>query len=1135
MKWPASLSLDERRSLAAFQPARDEGSRARAQRRLQRWRQQAPFDDERQWRLRLADLGLLAATEGTSACDLENAEAKLLELLATPEDLPTTVPPWLEGCRRLYLPQEDDGADVQGIAASGFLRALRPLLDEALARLDRSFEGLGVSATKVDWQSLRRDWMRLLVQRLRQRILPTMVLELRIAGLENRLQGESPEDRFESFLRRLDGSTEAWSLLSRYPALLRLLWGDLERWLASARELLKRVDGGWLALTEFLGEDPGPLQRVIGSGGDPHRQGRQVLFTSFAGGRRLVYKPRSLALEAGFQELMVWAGEQGLEVPRPSRLLPREGPGSGGTGGGAAHGWMEWLEPTPCTHAAQVSRFYRRQGGLLAFLHLLGATDLHHENVMAVADQPLVVDLETLCHPPLANPEPSPWRRFGDFEDSVLRVGLLPLRLRSAVDQDLGLDASGLGAEAGQRTPGGAWQLQGEGTDAMRLVSGDGTLGATPGRPVLNGEAVDAAAYGEQVAAGFAAARRVMRKHRRELLAAEGPLAGWRGLASRVVVRPTQLYGRLLQESLHPQLLAEAVDRDRHFDRLWLQIPTRPWLRSVVASESRDLRRGDIPYFHGRTDSRHLWDAAGQDLGPLLAESGMEGIARRLSQLDGAATERQLALVRQAFELRAAEKGLRPRPRSVLDDSGGALVDPEGLLQACLETAQEIADDLTRLAFVDGRGARWWAPRRLGQGRWTLTEAGPDLYFGLSGLALFYQQLAELGGRAVDREMAAATLRALRHQLALDEARLADLGLRGIGAFSGWGGVIYSLTVLAERTGRRELADLAQHHVEDVARRLSTDEQLDVVAGAAGAILALLRLARLRPRSAALGLARRCGEHLLDRARAQQTGRAWPSPGGARGPLAGLSHGAAGMAWALFELASAVDGEQRARCFAGGLAALDYEESLYPRGQGNWPDLRAKPEGHEDHGLLAWCHGAPGIGLARLATLQCLRASGLMSEGLAQRLQRDVQRSVDVTWRHGFGLTHCLCHGDLGNLDFLFEAAAAGTLPAEVQSIHTLELRTGQILASIRRQGCLFGTPGGTEPPGLLVGRAGIAWGLLRLAAPRRVVSVLRLAHGGGDAASKSWGVAPQGAAFLKRSGDVTRPQPERRRRNEKE
>jgi lantibiotic modifying enzyme len=41
---------------------------------------------------------------------------------------------------------------------------------------------------------------------------------------------------------------------------------------------------------------------------------------------------------------------------------------------------------------------------------------------------------------------------------------------------------------------------------------------------------------------------------------------------ARVLLRPTEIYGRLLWESAHPDVLRDALDCDRLLDRLWLAL-----------------------------------------------------------------------------------------------------------------------------------------------------------------------------------------------------------------------------------------------------------------------------------------------------------------------------------------------------------------------------------------------------------------------------------------------------------------------------------------------------------------------------------------------------------------------------------
>jgi len=252
------------------------------------------------------------------------------------------------------------------------------------------------------------------------------------------------------------------------------------------------------------------------------------------------------------------------------------------------------------------------------------------------------------------------------------------------------------------------------------------------------------------------------------------------------------------------------------------------------------------------------------------------------------------------------------------------------------------------------------------------------------------------------------------------------------------------------------------------------------VAGAAGCILCLLRLWERRPSAATLEAAVRCGERLLARAEPAGPGIGWVLEIAGPRPLAGLSHGAAGIAWALLELAAAT-GDERFRRAA--LAGLAYERSLYAPGERNWPDLRNSGENGEPFFMSAWCHGAPGIGLARLACLRHLEGP---------EVREEIAAALETTLAEGFGLSHCLCHGDLGNLEVLLLAREALGLALGPQIAGIL----GGVLADARVHGWRFGLPGRTEPPGFMLGLAGIGYGLLRAAEPR-VPSVLVLAPAG--------------------------------------
>jgi lantibiotic modifying enzyme len=131
--------------------------------------------------------------------------------------------------------------------------------------------------------------------------------------------------------------------------------------------------------------------------------------------------------------------------------------------------------------------------------------------------------------------------------------------------------------------------------------------------------------------------------------------------------------------------------------------------------------------------------------------------------------------------------------------------------------------------------------------------------------------------------------------------------------------------------------------------------------------------------------------------------------------------------------------------------------------------------------MVAWCHGAPGIGLARLAAL----------DQLGDTARDEIDIALSATTQFGFAMNHSLCHGALGNLELLLTAAQLLGRPGDHDA---LERATALVVASIEANGPVTGVPLGVETPGFMTGLAGMGYELLRLAEPDNVPSALLLA-----------------------------------------
>lgn len=1060
-----------------------------ALRREAHWRSQPAFSDDAcfasRWAAAGIDLDELAYLLGESAEDIQRRQPFLPGWIRTILDAyrqePAAAAPAIPGL---------DGN--QRLEPAELLELVRPLMAAGFARMLAQAREIAAAHPRAPFEPARAGELLtgILAARLLSPLGRTAILELQIARVEGSLTGDTAEERFQCFVDRLRKPELALGILRQYPVLARYMVGIIERWLAASCDFLRHLCRDADAIRASFGSELGTLEEIEGGVGDPHRGGRTVLLLRFDSGLGLAYKPRSLAAEHGFQQVLGWANERGFEPPlRSVRVLDR-----------GDHGWMELVAPSPCSSGEAVERFYQRQGGLLALLYVLGGTDIHFENVIAADEHPVVVDLETLFHPYGADLGTStPGEAMGYvLYDTVLRVGLLPQRLW-ADQQSEGVDLSGLGAGAGQVLPKPVLQLQGRGTDRMHFALGSAPVPTARNQPTLAGEDISLRDRSGAVELGFRTMYRLLERHREELLGEQGLLRVFEGAEVRVVLRPTRSYVMLLIESLHPRVLGDGLHREQLLDALWGVVDSRPYMHGLVPHELQEVEQGDVPLFTTRTDSRDLFTGTGERLQDMLAAPALVETKRRIRRLGEDDLARQCRILRGALDTFTVDPA----------QAGWASYEPQETTPAAdrdaiLEAARAAGDYLAGQALRGRHDVHWLTAQPIGTSRWSQLPAGPDLYHGLPGMALFLGYLGAITRASRFTELARMACATWRFQM-----KQMPSALESVGAFGGWGGSIYALSHLGVLWDQPELLGEAEAIAQGLRDKIVEDTHYDVVGGAAGCLLGLLALQACKPSERTLEMAMLCGEHLLGHAMPMERGIGWQLALAGPHPLAGMSHGAAGICVALHRLARVTGVERFRDAAAQGLA---YERSLFSPEVGNWRDLRhwSRPEEALDERFdeppVSWCHGAPGIGLTRLELLR-------QDEDPERRraLREDLDAAIAKTLASGFGKSHCLCHGALGNLELL--AMAARQLPD-----HGLQSRvdglTAGALASIRRDGWLYGYPLGLECLGLMVGVAGIGHGLLRLAAPERVPSILLLeappGHGAGSgAASEHEGMGP--------------------------
>jgi lantibiotic modifying enzyme len=238
--------------------------------------------------------------------------------------------------------------------------------------------------------------------------------------------------------------------------------------------------------------------------------------------------------------------------------------------------------------------------------------------------------------------------------------------------------------------------------------------------------------------------------------------------------------------------------------------------------------------------------------------------------------------------------------------------------------------------------------------------------------------------------------------------------------------------------------------------------------------LALLRLHRDTQSADVLERAIRCGEHLLRRDRLGPNGRrSWIGQGFGGSPLNGMSHGAAGFAYALASLAAASGQEEFA---AAAAECIAFEDATYDAQHHNWPDLRG---GSQLQWPCQWCHGAPGIGLARLATARRIAANAALRDKVdAMRLGDDVAKAVEGVRRARPSQLDTLCCGTLGGIEFLCESA--DSMGGDEIGVLALRRLTAVLSGPVANGDYRWNSGNRRFNLGLFRGLAGIGYTLLR-------------------------------------------------------
>lgn len=915
---------------------------------------------------------------------------------------------------------------------------------------------------KVDQQAVRSIILEATLQSVLKISIKALTVEINKQSKQGSLNGNSPEARYQDFCQQLQQQQYFTQLVYEYPTMFRMI---IEESIQQKTFLVEAVNHLINDFDEIQAQFGllGALTSIEMNKGDSHCGKKTVLICCFEHGK-VVYKPKPLQVNQHFNQIIKYMNNQGIPYPiEPLQVIARQD-----------YGWQAYIEQVSCTSESEVEQLYYKVGVYVCLLHLLMGSDMHAENVIMSGSNPYFVDLESLFqgYDSQDLQEETAYKQvLYNIKDSVIRTCLFPAKL----DKQSNLCISGLTGEGNKTIAKGKFAFEHNYTDQIKLVRTKYTTTYKKNIPLLHGTRVNPRSYRSQIVDGFEDAYRIICQHKADFISTNGLIRQFARDKVRTIVRNTSDYSTLLSASTNPTYLIDALYRNRLFDRMWAISNRNHRLLPIIPAEIHDLLHMDIPYFYSYTDHTSIYDSQDQEYEYFHQRTLMDRVIQRIEDMSEQSVDQQfqvhmiqtaLATPIKKWDLKQYKKDYRAYDQ--LERKTASYF---------IEEATRIADQLIESSVTtsDFDDISWQNITIGNDSQWIINPLDNSLYEGLLGNALFFATMYQVTQQTRYLDIVEKILVAVKLDKILYNKP------QSLSAFTGEAGYAYSYYYLGMLLQRQELKDQGIEHILHCRTQIAQDDQYDVMAGCAGTMIVALQIYQDCVIDDVLAVAMECGEHLIQHAtKITDHSIGWPNAIGDGSVLTGMSHGNAGIAWALAELYE----ETRIEIFRSyATQAIAYERDLYSPEENNWFDLRNRQNRIEKNfpEPVNWCHGAPGIGMARIRTYTIIGEPQINTE---------IEQAIQKTVQAGLGGSDCLCHGSMGNIDlFLLSAQHLD----RVDHLEMAQHIVGDLVVNAQADQWYSGIPQTADVPTLMIGLAGIGYQLLRLVNPYRIPSILTL------------------------------------------
>ena len=862
------------------------------------------------------------------------------------------------------------------------------------------------------------------------------LLELHLAEISREIICHDKKQAKICFLSKIQENATKIKILNRYPMLEAKLKNTARQYKQFIIQFIHRFHQDKKELILFLDPETTAdisqieISRILPMS-DSHHDGQKTVIVELRCNsvqKRIVYKPKCFKMDQAILHFYTWVNKY-LQIPlaHPTILVK------------SGYFWSEYITHIPATSKEQMIRYYIRFGYLVGLGYLLNANDLHHENLIAHGEHPIIIDTECLVSPNIS----------GENEVKTDDCSLSISGLLSCVVEKMDISA------------------------LFGKVNFDNfeSLEITHNRLIFEGKIVNPFDYKQSIIDGFTEFYNVILREKKFLLtAANSPLHYFKPAKVRVVFRGTPIYYRLLQGAYYPTVLASEMDYLEHLG--WIK-QNKFVGYDIDDHEIKHLINDEIPYFYCHADKKSLYDADHCLLPFELYASGYDRLIEHLhnnfSPLD---LQQEVSVIHNAFELMSLNlhrSNQRLKNNIITHDTNNLHIH-------CLEIADKLLQNIYENMKTRQDGFIFW--HRLStttEDKLELNRTNFTLYDGLAGIGLTFVYGAKIFNNTIYIDV-------VKRILAWCTRWIEHIGKRDnhslLGVFDGYCGIVYFLHHVVENLPELNATAILNTSIQILIKHIHLQHRsmlLDVISGTAGILAVWSRLKKYISESDYQTTLQLLLNNVIQKTSQLNS----PDSFNSGQTLLGFAHGVSGMVCIM----QSIYVDKPSPWISNWIEqALSYERKFFDLGNCNWPLLHSHslPRTSEKK-MSCWCHGAVGIGISR-AYIYSLNWNDAIIPYEIAMMQKYLNKDYlpeNVN----------LCHGMLGNLELSILMKQQGWYADEHHS-RLLE----QIIHHIPNDlNILCEYSAHISNFGLMTGKSGVAYQMMRAVEPTVVPSVLLL------------------------------------------